>query len=42
MARHRLDPLADTRRPHWLTVSDQHLNLINCQALDLGVDFRSS
>jgi hypothetical protein len=40
MGRHRFDPLADTRRPHWLTVSDLHRNLITCQALASGADLR--
>ena len=40
MARHRCDPLADTRQPHWLAVSDLHRNLITCKALPAGVDLR--
>jgi hypothetical protein len=40
MRRHRCDPLADTRRPHWLTVADLHRNLISCKALPAGADLR--
>jgi hypothetical protein len=40
MRRHHFDPLADTRRPHWLTVSDLHRNLIACEALPAGADLR--
>ena len=40
MARHRSDPLADTHRPHWLTVSDLHRNLITSRPLPLGADLR--
>jgi hypothetical protein len=42
MARHRFDPLADTRCPHWLTVSDLHRNLITCEALVAGADLREA
>jgi hypothetical protein len=40
MARRRFDPLADTRRPHWLTVSDAHLKLIASDSLPAGADLR--
>jgi len=40
MRRHRCDPLADTGRPHWLTVSDMHRTLIGCEALPAGTDLR--
>src|SRR5450432_2860043 len=40
MCRHRCDPLADNRRPHWLTVSDLHRNLIACEVLPAGADLR--
>ena len=40
MSRRLCDPLTDTRRPHWLTVSDLHRDLITCQALAAGVDLR--
>ena len=41
MTRRPCDPLADTRRPHWLTVSDLHRNLIACQSLPAGADLRA-
>lgn len=40
MSRHRFDPLADIRRPHWLTISDLQRNLITCEALPAGADLR--
>lgn len=40
MRRRVSDPLTDTRRPHWLTVSDLHRNLITSQALPAGTDLR--
>ena len=36
------DPLADTRRPHWLTVSDLHRNLFKCVGLPVGADLRAA
>jgi hypothetical protein len=42
MARRRCDPLADTRRAHWLTVSDMHGKRIACEALPAGIDLREA
>jgi hypothetical protein len=42
MPRHRCDPLADTRRPHWLTVSDLHRNLLACEALPARANLREA
>lgn len=41
MSRRRFDPLADTRRPHWLTVSDLHRNLITYTGVPAGSDLRT-
>lgn len=41
MARRRFDPLADTRRPHWLTISDSHLKLLTSEALPAGMNLRA-
>jgi hypothetical protein len=40
MPRRRCDPLADNRRPHWLTVSDLHRNVISSEALPAGKGLR--
>jgi hypothetical protein len=42
MRRNDCDPLGDNRRPHWLTVSDLHRNLIACEALPAGGDLRAA
>ncbi len=42
MRRHPCDPLANTRQPHWLTVSDLHRNLITCEPLAAGANLRES
>ena len=42
MPRRRCDPLATTRRPHWLTVSDLHRNVITCEPLAAGANLRES
>ena len=41
MSRRHCDPLGDTRRPHWLTVSDLHRNVIESQAVAPGADLRA-
>jgi hypothetical protein len=41
MRRNRPDPLADSRRPHWLLVSDVYRNVISCEALPLGSDLHA-
>jgi hypothetical protein len=33
--------MANGRRPHWLTVSDLHRNLIACNAVPTGSDLRT-
>jgi hypothetical protein len=40
MRRRVCDPLAETHRPHWLTVSDMYQNLVACEALPVGADLR--
>jgi hypothetical protein len=42
MSRRPCAPLADTRRPHWLTVSDLHRNVIMCKAVPAGSDLREA
>ena len=42
MLRRRCDPLADNRRPHWLTVSDLHRSLISSAAIPAGTDLRAA
>jgi hypothetical protein len=42
MPRRRCDPLAETRRPHWLTVSDLHRKLISSAAIASGADLRAA
>jgi hypothetical protein len=42
VSRRRSDPLADTRRPHWLTISDLHRNVIACTALPAGAELRKA
>jgi hypothetical protein len=42
MPRRRCQPLADTRRPHWLTVSDLHRKLISSEAIATGTDLRAA
>jgi hypothetical protein len=42
MRRNRPDPLADNRRPHWLTVSDLHRSLITCTPVPAGTDLRAT
>jgi hypothetical protein len=42
MRRNRPVPLSDSRRPHWLTVSDPHRNLITCTVVPEGTDLRAT
>lgn len=42
MPRHHNDPLADTSRPHWLTLSDMHGTRVACETLPIGVDLREA
>ena len=42
MPRHRFNPMADTRSPHWVVVSDMQQNLIACEALPAGADLREA
>ena len=41
MPRQRCDPLAEFHRPHWLTVSDLHRNLITCEGVPAGSNLRT-
>ena len=42
MRRNRCDPLADTRRRHWLIVSGPHRQLIDIKPVPIGANLREA